>query len=149
MMKKKEVKKKVSTPDVQDVRSSKFGLDYSQIIENWFRLNPTVLKRDIADKLFISKMGFNHRLKQTYYGNIFDLMELCLVTGHDFLEPAVNVLKNNGLAVKETFTDQQVGDLVRENAELKKNISRAARDNDMLHEIIKDLKAKLKNAKIV
>lgn len=91
-------------------------------------------------------MGFNHRLKQSYYGNIFDLIELSLATGHNFLEPAVNVLKNNGVAVQKIYTEQEVGELAKENADLKRQLHRAARDNDLLHEMIKELKGKGKNA---
>lgn len=146
MMKKLVVKKKVEKVDPQAVKASKFGLNYSEIIDSFFRLNPNVRKFDISQKLFISKMGFNHRLKQSYYGNIFDLIELSLATGHNFLEPAVNVLKNNGVAVQKIYTEQEVGELAKENADLKRQLHRAARDNDLLHEMIKELKGKGKNA---
>lgn len=143
----KQVKaKKTNKPTNQEIRIVKYGINLSETIDAWFRANPHRTKTEVAKELFVTKMGFNHRLRTPYFGNAFDLLELCLVTKFNFFQPFINVLKNNGLAVREVYTDQQLNQIKAQNESLEIAVKRLERESDMLYKRIEELEMKLKNA---
>jgi len=145
-MVKQEKKKNVKVPTNQELRINKYGINLSEIIDSWFKANPHRTKTEVAGELFVTKMGFNHRLRNPYFGNAFDLLELSLATKHDFFQPFINVMKNNGLAVQEVYTDQQLNYIKAHNENLEIKVKRLERESDMLYKRIEELELKLKHS---
>jgi len=133
--------------DYQPHKNSKYGLDFSAIINSWFGANLDVTKTDIAEKIGLTKMGFNTKINTPHFGTTYDLLELSLATGHDFISPLLNVLKNKGVEVQEVFTDRQMQDVIRQRDMLDNLLKRSNREIDMLYARVKDLEERLKNAK--
>lgn len=138
--------KKILKADSQPHKHSKYGVDYSAIINSWFGANLDVTKTDIAEKIGLTKMGFNTKINTPHFGTTYDLLELCLATGHDFISPLLNVLKNKGVEVKEVFTEKQMHDVIRQRDMLDNLLKRSNREIDMLYARVKDLEEQVKNA---
>ncbi|MCC7026702.1 MAG: hypothetical protein IT265_07080 [Saprospiraceae bacterium] len=129
--------KRVSKQDPLLKKCKDYGLDIGAQIRTWFQLNPNVTITSVAEDLHISKVGFYHRMNNPYYSNAVDLLELSLLLKHDFISPVLQIYRNKGRKVEETYTAFDVLAIKDELEKTKEALLRSQREVDGLYETLK------------
>lgn len=111
----------------------KYGLHIGKIISDFIEPTP---QAEIAKKLNISAQGFGHRLNNPLYGSVYDIIEISMLLGTDFLSPARDVIYNNGIAPAKTFTEFEMKDLLNKLEIAQNRIIKLDRENDLLHKLL-------------
>jgi hypothetical protein len=133
----KKVKKKAEKTAVE-LGCERVGMNLGALIRTWFQLNPEIYMIDIANLLGLTKMAFYHKLNSPHYGTTLDILQLSLVTKHDFITPILSIYKNNGNPVQSLYTEAQVN-VLQTNLETTQDLlKRCQRETDRLHKILSD-----------
>lgn len=133
----KKVKKKADKTPVEE-GCERVGMNLGALIKTWFQLNPEIHMIDVANMLGLTKMAFYHKTKSPHYGTTLDILQLSLVTKHDFITPILNIYKNTGNPVTSMYSEAEVKALQTNLETTQDLLKRCQRETDRLHKILSD-----------
>lgn len=133
--------KKVRNTRKKRALSVMYNVDFGQLISDFIAMKPNYSKAQFCKDLGMSPTAVETRLKNPYYGTIYDLIDACIALRHDFISPIIGILKDNSIRLLALSELDQLKELKTENSALKDRITRLEKDNDVLHEYIKHIKS--------
>lgn len=100
-----------------------YGHDFGRTIYEFVRDSPTVNYTKAGELMGMSRQRFRQKSLLPHFGTIYELIQASIVLDFDFISPAIDILVNENVEVKNTlyskFTDQ-----AKRIAELEKEVAR-------------------------
>lgn len=132
--------KKVRNTRKKRALNVQYGINLGSDINDYVNTRPNYSKAQFYKDLNLSPTAVETRLRNPYYGTVYDLIEACLVLKRDFISPIITVLKYNHIRLNALEELEQLEEYKKENQQLKDRIARIEKDNDVLHEYLDHLK---------
>jgi len=117
-----------------------FGLHIGQMIKEYIEQNTNYTKTHVAAKLGLTRTCFSSRLSSNFYGNVHDLMKVSIFLEHDFVSPAVPIIRANGVVPNKTYTEKEFNEMQLRLAHAEKKLYEKERELNLTHELIEKYK---------
>ncbi len=121
------------------VSKVKYGLHLGKLIKDHIE-ESKYSQRDIAPKVNISPQGFGHKLDNPSYGTTYELVDISIALGFDFISPLRDIFYNGGVYPRRMYTESEVNDIKIKLEEAEIRIKKLDRENDLLHKLVEKSK---------
>jgi len=118
------------------INDAPFNLHLGRIVKEYIEKETSFTKTKIAEKMGLTRTCFSSRLSCPHYGNIHDLIKISIFLKKDFISPALDIVRNEGITTKRMYSEKEYNDVQINLALTEKKLYEKDRELNLTHELL-------------
>ena len=113
-----------------------FNLHVGKMVKEYIERETNFTKTKVAERMGLTRTCFSSRLSCPHYGNIHDLMKISIFLKKDFVSPALDIIRNDGVVTKRLYSEKEFNELQVKFALTEKKLYEKERELNLTHELL-------------
>ena len=118
------------------ISDAPFNLHLGRMVKEFIEKETSFTKTKIAEKMGLTRTCFSSRLSCPHYGNIHDLIKISIFLKKDFISPALDVVRNDGISTKRMYSEREYNEMQINLALTEKKLYEKDRELNLTHELL-------------
>ena len=118
------------------INDAPFNLHLGRMVKEYIEKETSFTKTKIAEKMGLTRTCFSSRLSCPHYGNIHDLIKISIFLKKDFISPALDIVRNEGITTKRMYSEKEYNDVQINLALTEKKLYEKDRELNLTHELL-------------
>ena len=118
------------------IHDAPFNLHVGRMVKEYIEKETTYTKTKVAERMGLTRTCFSSRLSCPHYGNVHDLIKISIFLKQDFLSPALNIVRNDGVVTKRLYSEREYNELKINLALTEKKLYEKERELNLTHELL-------------
>jgi hypothetical protein len=118
------------------INDAPFNLHLGRMVKEYIEKETSFTKTKIAEKMGLTRTCFSSRLSCPHYGNIHDLIKISIFLKKDFISPALDIVRNDGITTKRMYSEKEYNEMQINLALTEKKLYEKDRELNLTHELL-------------
>ena len=118
------------------IQDAPFNLHLGRMVKEYIEKETTYTKTKVAERMGLTRTFFSSRLSCPHYGNVHDLMKISIFLKKDFLSPALDIVRNDGVVTKRLYSEKEYNEIQMKFALTEKKLYEKDRELNLTHELL-------------
>ena len=118
------------------INDAPFNLHLGRMVKEYIEKETSYTKTKIAEKMGLTRTCFSSRLSCPHYGNIHDLIKISIFLKKDFISPALDTVRNDGITTKRMYSEKEYNEMQINLALTEKKLYEKDRELNLTHELL-------------
>jgi len=106
------------------------------MVKEYIEKETSYTKTKVAEKMGLTRTCFSSRLSCPHYGNIHDLIKISIFLNKDFISPALDIVRNDGITTKRMYSEKEYNEAQINLALTEKKLYEKDRELNLTHELL-------------